>query len=70
MENTLSKNWKNSAFEEGEGSANCSKQREGQRDNNILLNNLWVFNIYVASCSDDAIFIWFSLICLESLGFH
>ena len=30
----------NSAVEEGEGRGNCSQQREGQRDNNIVVNNL------------------------------
>ena len=47
----------NSAVEEGEGRENCSKQREGQRDNNIVVNNLLIFNIYVASCNNNAIFI-------------
>ena len=44
---TVSKNWKNSAIEEDEKSASCRMQREGQRDNNILFNNLWVSDIFV-----------------------
>ena len=44
---TMSKKWKNSAIEEGEGSTSYSKWREGQRDNNILFNNLWVFDGFI-----------------------
>ena len=40
-------NWKNSAIEEGEGNTSRSKQREGERENNILFNNLCVFDIFV-----------------------
>ena len=61
----LSKNWKYPAVEEESTSHN--KQREEQRDSNILFYNPWVFDI--ACCNDNAIFVWFSLICLESLGF-
>ena len=47
LRGTVSRNWKISAAQEGKESTSRSKQREGQRDNNILFNNLWVLNIFV-----------------------
>ena len=40
---TVSRNWKNSAFEKGDGSASRSKQKV----NNVFFNELWVFDIFV-----------------------
>ena len=51
------------------GSTSRSEQREGQRENKILFNNLSFQYFCVASCNNNAIFVGFSLICLESLGF-
>ena len=53
-------NWKNSAVEEGKRIPSQSKQREGQTEKRYFC---------VASCNNNAIFVGFSLICLESLGF-
>ena len=40
--------------------------RRAKRDSNILFYNPWVFCFCVASCNNNAIFVWFSSICLES----
>ena len=52
-------------WQEAQGAVN----REGQRDNKILFNNLSFQYCCVASCNNNAIFVGFSLISLESLGF-
>ena len=60
--------------------AQVTVNREGQRDITTFCSfNLWVFNIFVllpatimhcvASCNNNAVFVGFSSICLESLGF-
>ena len=44
-------------------------ERRAEIDSNILFYNPWVFDYFcVASCNNNATFVWFSLICLESLG--
>ena len=46
LQSAVSMNWKNSAVEEGKRIPSQSKQREGHREkNNILFNNLGVFDI-------------------------
>ena len=54
---------------EAEGSTGRSKQRRGQRDITSFVQ--WSVNFRyfcVASGDNNAIILWFSLICLESLG--
>ena len=70
LRSTVSKNGKNSSTEEGEGSASHSKQREGQREITAFCSIICEFSIFL-SCflQFNAIYVWFSLICLESVGF-
>ena len=68
---TMSKNWKNSAVEEGKESTTRSKQRESlsERDITTFCSVKCEFLIFcVVFCNDDAICEGFSF-CLESSGF-
>ena len=53
---------KNSVVEESKGSASCSKLRERQREITTFCSTNWISDNF-------AIFVRFSLIFLESLGF-
>ena len=75
---TVSKNWKSSASrkaKEAQAAVNRERRRdretETQREktNKILFNNLSFWYFCVASCINNAIFVWFSLISLKFLGF-
>ena len=63
LKGTVSKNWKTSAVEKGKESTNRSKQRV-----NFQQTASFQYSC-VAYYNDKAIFVGFSLICLESLGF-
>ena len=64
---TVSKNCKNSTVGEGEGSTSCSKKREGQKEIRKFCSINCEFSTFcVAFWNNDAMFVGFSLIYLQS----
>ena len=51
------------------GSTSCSKQRKAKREQEFVQQSVSFQYFCIASCNNNEIFVWFSLICLDSLGF-
>ena len=67
FQSTMSKDWKTSAVDKVEGSASCSKHREGQKEITIFCLSFCYFCF--AYCIDNVIFVGHSFIYVDRFGY-